>query len=209
MLDRAKVREVTAVFPSRAIAISAVDDLLLAGFDRADIDVLAEGEHLGKRFGGIAVPAVQLADTPDAPRQEFVAPEEAAAIYALCVAVMGSFGAMTLALSAIVGRGTTALIVFLAVVGAAIGCGLGILSARCLGWRWTPAADTPAATGGIVLWVRVRIPDREQEATHILQLRGAEAVHVHEIENEKRVEDIPLSLLRPDPWLGDERLGAP
>jgi hypothetical protein len=147
MLDRAKVREVTGVFPSRAIAISADDDLLLAGFDRADIDVLAEGEHLGKRFGGIAVPAVELADTPDAPRQEFVAPEDAAAIYTLCVAVMGCFGAMTLALSAIAGRGTTALTVFLAVVGAVIGCGLGILSARCLGWRWTPAADTPAATG--------------------------------------------------------------
>jgi hypothetical protein len=90
-----------------------------------------------------------------------------------------------------------------------IGGGLGILGARCLGWRWTSAADTPAATGGIVLWVRVRTPDREQEATHILQLRGAEAVHVHEIEIEKRVEDIPLSSLRPDPWLGDETLGAP
>jgi hypothetical protein len=38
---------------------------------------------------------------------------------------------------------------------------------------------------------------------------GAEAVHVHEIDLAKRPEDLPLQSLRPDPWLGDERLGQP
>jgi hypothetical protein len=57
--------------------------------------------------------------------------------------------------------------------------------------------------------VHVRTPDREQKAHHILQLRGADAVRVHEVEIEKRAENIPLSSLRPDPWLGDERLGTP
>jgi hypothetical protein len=38
---------------------------------------------------------------------------------------------------------------------------------------------------------------------------GGEAVHVHEIELAKRPEDLPLHSLRPDPWLGDERLGRP
>jgi hypothetical protein len=38
---------------------------------------------------------------------------------------------------------------------------------------------------------------------------GGEAVHVHEIGLAKRPEDLPLHSLRPDPWLGNERLGRP
>jgi hypothetical protein len=209
MIERVKVREVTGVLPSRSTVISAVDNLLLAGFDRADIDVVAGGARLGNQIGPGPVPAVELADIPGAPRQEFVAPEDTAAVFALSVAVIGSFGAMLGALFAIASRGTTAPIVIATVVGATIGCGLGILVARLLGWRWIQAPNTPASTDGLVLWVRVRTPDREQKAVRILQSRGAEAVRVHEIENKKRVEDIPLSSVRPDPWLGNERLGAP
>ncbi|MEA2995828.1 MAG: hypothetical protein QOG74_1377, partial [Alphaproteobacteria bacterium] len=59
---------------------------------------------------------------------------------------------------------------------------------------------------GLILWVRVRDREREDEAQEILLRHGAQAVRVHEVEIAKRVEDIPLSSLRPDPWL-DERLG--
>jgi hypothetical protein len=34
-------------------------------------------------------------------------------------------------------------------------------------------------------------------------------MHVHEIDLEKRPEDLPLRSLRPDPGLSDERLGRP
>ena len=64
--ERMKVREVTGVFPSGAAALPAVDDLLLPGFDRADIDMTGEGEPLRNRIGGIPVPAVELADILDA-----------------------------------------------------------------------------------------------------------------------------------------------
>jgi hypothetical protein len=60
---------------------------------------------------------------------------------------------------------------------------------------------------GIVLWVRVRTPEREEMAQKILSEHGACAIRVHEIEIDKTVEDIPLSRLRPDPWLGSEKLG--
>jgi hypothetical protein len=47
-------------------------------------------------------------------------------------------------------------------------------------------------------------------------VQGGRAIRVHEIELEIRVyeieletrpEEIPLRTLRPDPWLGNERLG--
>src|SRR5258708_14089502 len=98
VLERGKVREWPGVFASHAAANPAVDDLLLAGFDRADIDAVAEGETLRRRIGDIPVPAPDLADVTEASRQEFVAPEDNAGIFALCVSVagclVGLFGAM-------------------------------------------------------------------------------------------------------------------
>ncbi len=208
VLERVKIREVAGVFPSRAVAIPAIDDLLLAGCDRADIDVVAEHHNAHNRIGSIPIPAVQLADMPDARRQEFVAPEDIAAIIALCVAIMSCLGAMIGAVSAIAAGQTTTRSVTYVIVGAIVGCGLGFVIARYLGGRWRQPIATPSGTDGLIVWVHVRTPDREQKAHHILQLRGVDAVRVHEVEIEKRAENIPLSSLRPDPWLGDERLGT-
>ncbi|MCS3928871.1 hypothetical protein M2175_003902 [Bradyrhizobium elkanii] len=59
-----------------------------------------------------------------------------------------------------------------------------------------------------MIWVRVRSPEKEDEAQESL-MHGGQAVHIHEIELAKRLEELPLHSLRPDPWLGDERLGRP
>jgi hypothetical protein len=115
VLERVKVREVAGVFPSRTAAIPAMSDLLLAGSDRADIAV-AEGECLRNRTGDIPIPAVELTEMPGTPRQELVAPEDIAAVIALCVAIMSCIGAA----SAIASGGTATCI-----VGAILGCGLG------------------------------------------------------------------------------------
>jgi hypothetical protein len=208
VLSKVTVREVTGVFASRTAALPAVDDLLIAGFDRADIDVLADGQQ-PQRLGQAAIPAVELADVPDAPRQEIVTPEDTAGVFAVCVAVVGSIGAMIGAIGVIASGGTTWPTILAAIIGGTIGCGVGYLIARGLGWHWRDASEYPAAGDGLVLWVRVRTPDRERTALRILTARGAEAVRVHEIEIARRLEDLPLSSLRPDPWLGNERLGQP
>jgi hypothetical protein len=62
---------------------------------------------------------------------------------------------------------------------------------------------------GLLIWVRVRSPVQEAQAQEIQIRHGGKAVHIHEIELTKRTEDLPLHSLRPDPWLGDERLGHP
>jgi hypothetical protein len=113
------------------------------------------------------------------------------------------------AISVVASGGTTWRTILAAVIGGVIGCAVGYLIAWRLGRRWGDAPEYPAVGDGFVLWVRVRTPDRERTALQILTTRGAEAVRVHEIEIEKRLEDLPLSSLRPDPWLGNERLGQP
>jgi hypothetical protein len=172
VLGTTAVREATGVFASRTVASPAVDDLLIAGFDRADIDVLADGQLL-QPGDQAAIPAVELADVPDAPRQEFVTPEDTAGVFSVCVAVVGGLGAMIGAIGAIASGGTTWRAILAAVIGGAIGCGVGYLIARRLGWRWGDTSQHPAASDGFVLWVRVRTPDRERTALQILTTRGA------------------------------------
>ncbi len=58
---------------------------------------------------------------------------------------------------------------------------------------------------GLLIWVRVRSPEKEAKAQEILMRHGGEAVHIHEIELTREPDDLPLPSLRPDPWLGDER----
>ncbi len=55
------------------------------------------------------------------------------------------------------------------------------------------------SAGGLVLWVRARSPEREEKIRQILVAHGADSVRVHEIEIEKRLEDLPLSSLLVDP----------
>jgi hypothetical protein len=90
-----------------------------------------------------------------------------------------------------------------------IGAIVGYVLARLFGARSFRESEPHMVGGGFIIWVRVNSPEREEEAERILRARGGEAVHPHEINLGKRVEDIPLSTVRPDPWLGDKRLGEP
>jgi hypothetical protein len=67
VLDVAKVREVEAVFRTREALDAAIDNLLLVGFDRADIDLVADPDRVYRRLGTLAVRAEDLADVPDTP----------------------------------------------------------------------------------------------------------------------------------------------
>jgi hypothetical protein len=46
VLDKVRTREVTGVFHSRKALVDAAEELLVAGFDRADIDVSASLDEL-------------------------------------------------------------------------------------------------------------------------------------------------------------------
>jgi hypothetical protein len=52
-------------------------------------------------------------------------------------------------------------------------------------------------------------PEQEALAQEVLLAHRAEAVRVHEIDLEKRPDNLPLGKVRPDPWLVSEPLGHP
>lgn len=206
VIERVKVREVAGVFRSPDALDAAADALLRAGFDRADIDLMAHPDTIREKLGGVYAPAEELADVPDVPRHAFVAHEDVATTTALVAGTLSYIGAAAAALGVVASGGTLALALAAAAAGGAAGGGVGALISRVLGAERARDLETLMAAGGLVLWVRVRTSDQEDKAQRTLREHGAEAVRVHEIKIDKRLADLPLASLRLDPWLSDEPL---
>jgi hypothetical protein len=210
VIERTKVREVAGIFHSRGELDAAVDALLLAGFDRADIDLLADLDEVQKALGPFHVAAEELADIGRVPRRPFIAPDDVTGTTALVMGVLATLGAGAAAYAVVASGGGTMAAAVSALLAAAVAGGIGgLLTIRLFGQDRTKSLESHMAARGLVLWVRVRSPGSEEQAQKILCVHGGRAIRVHEIEIEKRPEEIPLSSLRPDPWLGSERLGQP
>jgi outer membrane lipoprotein SlyB len=210
VLDRVKVREVAGVFRAREPLEAAVADLTLAGFDRNDIDLMATSDAIERKLGGLYIAAEDLADVPRAPRRAFVAREDVVIPTAGAASILSFVGAAVGAFAVVASGGAVALAAAAAAIGGTATGGVGALAlSRFLEEKRAKELEALLATGGIILWVRVSSPEREDKAQEILRKHGGEAVRVHEIEIEKRLEDLPLGSIRPDPWLGDEPLAQP
>jgi hypothetical protein len=212
VLDRARVREVVGVFHSLDALKDAGDDLLLAGFDRADVDVIAPPDAVWRKLGAelAYIPAEELADVPGVPRQPFLAEDDVGNIKIVAASTLGSISAVFTALILFVSGYSPAQIGATGVLAGLMGAGLGLIAAKYfLGERKIKGLEPAMAARGLIMWVRVRSDEREDQAREILISHGANAVRVHEIEIAKTPEDLPLGSIRPDPWLGSERLGQP
>jgi hypothetical protein len=207
VIERARVREAAGVFRSYEALDAAVASLLQAGFDRADIDVIGDLRAVRDRLGGVYVAPEDLADVPLAPRRPYFAREDVAAAVAVIAGTLASIGGIAVAFGVVATGGRTGLAIGSAAVAAvAVGSVAAGVVASYLGRTQPRGLEWLASARGLILWVRALSTDREDLAEQILREHGAEAVRIHEVEIEKRADDIPLSSLRPDPWIG-ERLG--
>jgi hypothetical protein len=208
ILDRMRTREVTGVFHSRKALIDAAEELLIAGIDRADIDVSASVDELDRRLNYQAIPAADIADMPITPRQSFIGIDDVLSAEAVAGSIAGCIAAIAVA-AILVARGAEPLYVgiFSILSGLIVGAIAVTRLGRQLYRERTLGLEKQSEWQGLLIWVRVRSPEKEAEAQEILTRHGGQAVHVHEIELTREADDHPLHSLRPDPWLGDERLG--
>ncbi len=210
VLDRTRTREVTGVFHSKKALELAAQDLLLAGVDRADVDVSTSSDELGRRLNYQAIPPADLADLPAAPRQPFTGSDDLIGAEAVAGSVAGCAVAVIIAALLVAWGLSPLLIAIVAVLCGLVAAGIAAFRVRrrLLRERYM-GLENIAEWNGLVMWVRVRSAEMEAAAQEILVRHGAQAVHIHEIDLAKTTEDLPLHALRPDPWLGDERLGRP
>jgi hypothetical protein len=209
VIERVRVREAAGVFRSPSALEAAVEALLLAGFDRADIDVLTDADAVRRKLRSLHIAAEDLTDAPHVPRRAFIAREDVALVIAGTAGILIYIGAALAAL-AILSTGYAWVWATVVAVGIAAAGGIGAsVIIRFLERQQAEQLERNAIAGGLILWVRARSADQEERAQQILRERGAQAVRIHEMEVDKRPEDLPLSKLRPDPWLGGEPLGRP
>jgi hypothetical protein len=209
VLEKVRAREVAGVFYSREAIERAVEDLLMNGFDRADVDRLASLDEVRKRLRLYMAPE-ELADLSPAPRQPVFTQDDITIALVVTVSLVGAAAGMAAAFGVLVaGGGAGSALVVGAVIGIVAGAMTGMVMARVFRREDQRGLEWLQFDRGVVLWVRVRSPEQEAKAIEVLRRNGGRAVRVHEIEIEKRLEDLPLASLRPDPWLGSEPLGQP
>jgi hypothetical protein len=210
VLDRERVREVAGVFYSREALDAAADRLLLSGFDRSDIDVVNSPAALRERVrGAYYIAPEELADVPGAPRWPFMGWDDVTVLNVTISAIIGAASAMGTAYWVIASGGNAAQAIVSAALLGIIAGGIGFSFAAFGFRRKRQDFEELLASRGLILWVRIRSPEQEDMAQEILRIYGGRAIRVHEIDIEKRASDVPLGKLRPDPWLGPERLGQP
>src|ERR1700722_17570448 len=132
IVEQRVVREVAGVVRTPEVLEKVVDALELNGFDRADIDVMADVETIRKRFGTVFVPVEEFADVPGAPRRAFVHSDDISMARATAFSVLFSIGATVAAMGVVAsGGGLAAALAAAAAAGTASG-GLGALATRYL-----------------------------------------------------------------------------
>jgi hypothetical protein len=188
MLDRTRVREVTGVFHSYEALDTAVEALLVAGFDRAEIDRMASIDKVREKIGNVIVASEELADVPLVPRQPVVLARDITATYTLIGSVAAGAAGLATALAAAVSDMTLVTGVVVGLAAAVVAGGVAVIVAsRVLNREKVAGLDWYMTDRGIVLWVRAQSPGREDAALKILSDHGAVAARVHEIEIDKTV----------------------
>src|SRR5260221_11971204 len=156
VLERVKVREVAGVFRSRDALDAAVDELMFAGMDRADIDLMADFKAVREKLGGVYIAVEELPDVPQAPREAFFAREDVVVPLTHAVGMLAFIGvSVASALSIAASGGALAL--------AALGAGgarLTGLFAPTLRNGQARRLEAPLSTARVPLWALARPPSR-------------------------------------------------
>lgn len=204
-LEKVRVREVVgAVFSQEALETMAVE-LMEAGIDRNDIDLMADWNTVIDKLGLTYPDADQVPDLPDLPRRRLATRDEDATLTGTVFGTLVATGALVAGVPVVASGGALAAVLAASAVGGGIGAALASKIRKVLTADADPdAIEHDISRGGIVVFVRVDNEEQEQRAMEIMRRNGAHNVHVHEIELTKKLQDVPLAQIQPDPWLGEE-----
>jgi hypothetical protein len=171
-------REAVALFHDERSLQRAVDELLISGFDRSAISLLAGQQLVETTLHRSYKRVGELEDDVSVPRIHYIGTDSRTEAKG---AVIGGFvyvGAVASA-GVVLSSGGTALA---AVLGVAIAGGVaGLMGAAFAQWIGRHHARYLRAhldKGGLVLWVAVANPDQERRAEEILTQHAAEDVHI-------------------------------
>jgi hypothetical protein len=199
-------REAVGVFHHWSNLQGAVDELMLNGFDRAEISMLAGEKAVEEKLGHVYRRVSELEDDPEVPRVAFVGNDSLTEGKASAIGALGYVGAVAAVGAVVASGGALAWAIFAGVAAGGGGAALGTLLARAIGRGRAKDLETQIDKGGLLLWVRTGNAEQERRAIAVLRTHEAEDVHVHEFEADDLPEYNPLDGLQPDPFLPKARV---
>lgn len=180
-LETAKIREAVGVFADAQTLQTAIDELESAGFDRAEISLLAGEETITEKLGHKYSRAEELEDDPKVPRTAFVSTESRGDAEGGLIGGLLYVGAVAAAGAVVASGGTLLPVIASAAVGGGSGAAIGAVLARLVDRHHAEYMQKQLDHGGLLLWVRTWDAAREARAVDILRRHSAHDVHVHAI----------------------------
>jgi hypothetical protein len=175
-------REAVGVFHDEKSLRSAVDTLLISGFDRSCVSLLASQHTIESKLQHRYQRVADLEDDPAVPKQAYVGIDSRTEAEAAIVGGLFYVGAVTATGMIFASGGTVAAAL---IAGAAAGGGGGLIGAALalfLEHRHANQLQAQLDRGGLLLWVRTPAPEDERRAVDILRFHGADDVHVHDLQ---------------------------
>jgi hypothetical protein len=177
-----KAREAVALFDDYDDLMAAIEELELAGFDRAQINLMRSCKAAERRLGRPISDIRELEDEPTVPlggwfdRHELT---EGKAALAAGLAYVGSL----VAIAAVVAEGGLVVVLAAAAAGGGIAAG-GIWLLRLIDRRRAWEVNEQLTRGGLLLWAATRGPEQERRAIEILKRHSTRDVHLHDLTRE-------------------------
>lgn len=171
--------EAVGVFDDAARLQEAVDALLSAGFDRAEISLLASGPAVEAKLGHTYKKAAELEDDQSSPRVAYVSTEAIGDAEGGLIGALLYVGAVAGAIPIVASGGTLAGAIAGATMLGGAGALIGSVLAQLVGDHHADYLREQLDHGGLLLWVRTRDKAHEAKATQILSKYSAKDVHLH------------------------------
>lgn len=176
-----QTREAVGLFHDEKALQDAADELLINGFNHADLSLLAADRTIEARLGGKFERVADLEDKPDVAFQAFVDSDSRTEGKGVLVGGLFYIGAVAAAGMVVASGGTVAALVLGVAAGGGAGGLIGVMLARFLEKHHAHALQEHLDKGGLLLWIHTSDEEHERKALEILRRCGAEDAHVHSL----------------------------
>ena len=176
-----KAREAVAIFDDYDDLLDAIEELEVAGFDRAQIKLMLSCRSAERKLGHPIEDMRELEDEPTVALGGWVDRYELAECKAALTTGLAYVGSLVAIGVVVAGGGElTAIIAAAAVAGGTAGA-FGLWLMRLVGRCRAREINEQLSRGGLLLWAETRSPQQERRAIDILECHSTRDVHLHEL----------------------------
>jgi hypothetical protein len=194
-------REVVAVFADTKGVEAAIEQLAMAGVDRAALSVRGVDTEPPSQLGAASRSALAIAKDQAAPRAAFISHGTRVEGKAVAIALPLQIGSFAGAWAVAAAGGALVAAIGAAAVGGAVGAGLGILLLRAVAHHHAAGIEAQLTQGGLILWVATPDDAAEPLVRDVLCRNGGQSVHEITTVKTWGAADTPLHDVQPDPFL--------